>query len=240
VADGTTVRVRRPERPLQPLRLRIPGDMSSAAFWLVAAACHPDAEVTVLAVGLNPTRAGALEALRAMGAALVVTNERTEGGEAVGDVTVRSSRLRGTVLEGALIPRAIDEIPVLALAASVAEGDTIVRDAAELRVKETDRIATTAAELGALGARIEPTADGMVIRGGPRLRGARCHSHGDHRLAMTLAVAGLLAEGETAIEDAGAVDVSYPAFWQDLAHLGGADCVSADPERSGQPLRSGD
>jgi 3-phosphoshikimate 1-carboxyvinyltransferase len=220
-ADGTTVRVHRPEHPLRPLTLRVPGDISAAAFWLVAAACHPDAEVTVLGAGLNPTRAGVVEALRAMGADLALSNERVEGGELVGDITVRSSRLHGTVIEGALIPRAIDEIPVLALAAALAEGDTIVRDAAELRVKETDRIATTATELGALGAHIEPAPDGMVIRGGARLRGARCQSHGDHRLAMTLAVAGLLAEGETVIEDAGAVEVSYPAFWQDLEHLTG-------------------
>jgi 3-phosphoshikimate 1-carboxyvinyltransferase len=154
---------------------------------------------------------------------------------------MRSSQLRGTVLEGALIPRAIDEIPVLALAASLADGDTIVRDAAELRVKETDRIATTAAELGALGARIEAAPDGMVIHGGARLRGASCHSHGDHRLAMTLAVAGLLADGDTHIADAGAVDVSYPAFWQDLAFLGGAGCVSPGAEALAEPpLRSGD
>jgi 3-phosphoshikimate 1-carboxyvinyltransferase len=219
--DGTRVRVRRPGRPLAPLRLRVPGDLSAAAFWLVAAACHPDAEVTVTGVGLNPTRAGVIEVLRAMGADLTVRNERLEGGEPVGDITVRSSRLRGTVLAGTLIPRAIDEIPVLALAAAIADGDTIVRDAAELRVKESDRIATTAAELGRLGARIEPLPDGMVIRGGAVLRGARCHSRGDHRLAMTLAVAGLLADGETLIEDAGAVDVSYPAFWHDLARLSG-------------------
>lgn len=221
VADGTTVRVRRPDKPLQPLRLRVPGDVSAAAFWFVAAACHPNAEVCAAGVGLNPTRSGVLDALRAMGADITIENDHVEGGERVGDVTVRSSRLHGTALQGALIPRVIDEIPVLALAAAVADGDTIVRDAAELRVKETDRIATTAEQLGRLGARIEPAADGMVIHGGASLRGARCHSHGDHRLAMTLAVAGLLADGETVVEDAAAVDVSYPAFWRDLAHLSG-------------------
>lgn len=228
--DGTSVHVRRAERPLAPLRLQVPGDLSAAAFWLVAAACHPEAEVTVTGVGLNPTRAGVIEVLRAMGADLTVRNERLVGGEPVGDIIVRSSRLHGTVLAGALIPRLIDEIPVLALAAAVAEGDTIVRDAAELRVKETDRIAATAAELRRLGARIEPLPDGMVIRGGAVLRGARCHSRGDHRLAMTLAVAGLLADGETTIEDAGAVDVSYPAFWHDLARLTGEP---APAKRSG-------
>lgn len=235
-AEGTRVAVRRPERPLAPLRLRVPGDLSAAAFWLVAAACHPDAEVTVTDVGLNPTRAGVLEALRAMGADLTVRNERLEGGEPAGDVTVRSSRLHGTVLAGALIPRAIDEIPVLALAASIADGDTIVRDAAELRVKETDRIAATAEELGRLGARIEPLPDGMVIRGGAVLRGARCHSRGDHRLAMTLAVAGLLADGETMIDDAGVVDVSYPAFWHDLARLTG-EPAPTEPGTAGAASR---
>ena len=236
VADGTTVRVRRPDHPLRPLHVRVPGDISAAAFWLVASACHPDAEVRVEGVGLNPTRAGVIEALRAMGADLTVDNERLEGGERVGDVTVRSARLRGTVLAGALIPRLIDELPVLALAAAVAEGDTIVRDAAELRVKETDRIATTTEQLGRLGARIEPTADGMVMHGGALLRGARCRSYGDHRLAMTLAVAGLLAGGETVVEDAGAVDVSYPTFWHDLAHLGGTDCVSTSPGGATGPV----
>ena len=203
----------------RPLSLWVPGDPSSAAFWWVAAAIHPDAELTTTGVCLNPTRTGALDALRAMGAQIEVTNQRIEGSEPVGDVTVRSSQLRGITIEGALIPRLIDELPVLALAAACAEGETIIRDAQELRVKETDRIATAASGLTALGATVEPTSDGMVISGGARLRGASLDSHGDHRLAMTWAIAGLVASGETTLRGAGAVDVSYPEFWSVLARV---------------------
>ncbi|NJN19860.1 MAG: 3-phosphoshikimate 1-carboxyvinyltransferase [Oscillochloris sp.] len=202
-----------------PLSLRVPGDPSSAAFWWVAAAIHPDAEITTLGVGLNPTRTGALDVLQAMGAAITIANRRNEGSEPVGDVTVRSSQLRGTIIGGEIIPRLIDEIPILALAATCAQGDTLIRDAQELRAKETDRIATVAAGLDALGAVVEPTNDGMGITGrsGPALRGAALHSHGDHRLAMTWAVAGLVAAGETTIDDPECAVVSYPGFWEELA-----------------------
>ncbi|NWG20885.1 MAG: 3-phosphoshikimate 1-carboxyvinyltransferase [Chloroflexi bacterium] len=204
---------------LQPLSLRVPGDPSSAAFWWVAAAIHPDAEVTTTGVCLNATRTGALDALRAMGARIEVHDQRVEGNELVGDVTVRSSSLRGTTIGGELIPRLIDEIPVLALAAACASGETLIRDAQELRAKETDRIMTVVAGLKALGAAIEPTADGMGIVGGRGLRGAMLDSHGDHRLAMTWAIAGLVAAGETMLDGAGAVDVSYPEFWTALAQI---------------------
>lgn len=222
IVDGPTIRLTPPDRPdaLQPLSLRVPGDPSSAAFWWVAAAIHPDAELTTTGVCLNPTRTGALDALRAMGAQIEVTNQRTEGGEPVGDVTVRSSQLHGTVIEGALIPRLIDELPVLALAATCAGGETIIRDAQELRVKETDRIATVAAGLSALGAAVEPTEDGMIIAGGGNLRGATLDSHGDHRLAMTWAIAGLVATGEITLHGAEAVEVSYPEFWHVLRQIG--------------------
>jgi 3-phosphoshikimate 1-carboxyvinyltransferase len=200
-----------------PLSLHVPGDPSSATFWWVAAAIHPDSEITTLGVGLNPTRTGALDVLRAMGADISIANERSEGAEPVGDVTVRGAGLRGTRIDGALIPRLIDEIPVLAVAAAHAVGQTVVADADELRATETDRIATVVSELRALGADLDPTPDGMVIAGGGELRGAPVHSHGDHRLAMALAVAGLVAEGETIIAEAEAVSVSYPGFWQDLA-----------------------
>jgi 3-phosphoshikimate 1-carboxyvinyltransferase len=202
-----------------PLSLHVPGDPSSATFWWVAAAIHPDSEITTLGVGLNPTRTGALDVLRAMGANISVANERLEGAEPVGDVTVRGAGLRGTRIDGALIPRLIDEIPVLAVAAAHAVGETVVADADELRAKETDRIATVVSELRALGAQLEPTADGMVIAGGGELHGAAVHSHGDHRLAMALAVASLLAEGETVIDEAEAVSVSYPTFWADLSQV---------------------
>lgn len=202
-----------------PLSLRMPGDPSSAAFWWVAAAIHPDAELTTTGVCLNPSRTGALDVLRAMGANLTVGNERVEGSEPVGDVTVRSSNLRGTEISGALIPRLIDELPVLAVAAACAAGDTLVRDAQELRAKETDRIETVASGLDAAGALVEPTADGMGISGGRGLRGTTLHSQDDHRLAMSWGVLSLVAAGETRIDAADAVDVSYPGFWKTLARV---------------------
>jgi 3-phosphoshikimate 1-carboxyvinyltransferase len=201
---------------LTPLSLRVPGDISAAAFWMVAAAAHPDAELRLTGVGVNPSRSGIIDALRAMGACVAVEDERTWGCEPVADIVVRSSHLRGTVIEGALIPRLVDEVPALAVAACLAEGETDIHDAGELRVKESDRIRATARELRRLGARIQEQPDGMVIRGVEGLRGATCGSHGDHRLAMTLAVAGLLAAGETTIAGAEAVAISYSGFWDDL------------------------
>ncbi len=226
-AMGIDIRVNRtqiildpPAHPVfpYPLSLRVPGDPSSAAFWWVAGSIHPDAEITTAGVCLNPTRTGALDVLRAMGANLTVTNERMEGQEPVGDVTVRSAALGGTTIEGDIIPRLIDEIPVLAVAAAYANGVTTVRDASELRSKESDRITTVVTELRKLGAELEPTTDGMVIAGGGELHGAGVESYGDHRLAMAMAIASLGAEGETVIADAGSVAVSYPDFW---AHLEG-------------------
>ena len=204
---------------LAPLSLRVPGDISAAAFWMVAAAAHPDAELRLTGVGINPSRSGIIDALRAMGASIAVEEERMSGCEPVADIVVRSSRLRGAVIAGPLIPRLIDEVPALAVAACLAEGETVVRDAGELRLKESDRIHTTAGELRLLGAHIEELPDGMVIHGADALRGTACGSHGDHRLAMTLAVAGLLAAGETTVHGAEAVAVSYPGFWNDLDRL---------------------
>ena len=204
---------------LTPLNLRVPADMSGAAFWLVAAVCHPDAELRLLGVGMNPTRRGALDVLLAMGADIDILEERTRGGERVADLVARSSTLHATTIEGEVIPRAIDELPVLALAAAFAAGDTIIRDAAELRVKESDRIHATCSQLNRLGASLDETPDGMIIHGGTALRGANTASHGDHRLAMTLAVAGLLASGETGVDGAESVDVSYPGFWVDLGSV---------------------
>lgn len=202
-----------------PLSLRVPGDPSSAAFWWVAAAIHPDAEITTMGVCLNPTRTGALDVLRAMGAQITITNQGKEGQEPVGDVTVRSAPLRATEIGGDLIPRLIDEIPVLAVAAAHAHGTTIVRDAAELRAKESDRIATVAAELTKLGANVTPTSDGLIIEGGGELHGAQVESYGDHRLAMTLAVASLTAEGTMTIAEPSSASVSYPTFWEHLSQL---------------------
>ena len=220
--DGCTVRTRRPEGPLHPLDLTVPGDLSSAAFLLAAAAAQPGADVLVSGVGLNPTRTGVLDALRAMRADLRAGHTDEVGGEPVGVVRVQGGGLRGAEIGGALVVRAIDELPVLAVAATQAEGETVIRDAAELRVKEVDRIGLLVRELRKLGAEAEERPDGMVIGGPTQLRGAVVHSHGDHRMAMALAVAGLLAEGETVIEDAGCIADSFPGFERTLAALGAA------------------
>lgn len=208
-----------PPIALNSVDLEVPGDLSSAAYWLVAAAIHPNARLTLEGVGVNPTRTGVLDVLRAMGAKLTLGRERLEGGEPVADITIESSQLKGTDIEGALVPRSIDDIPVLAVAAAVASGTTTIRDASELRVKESDRIASLARELGKLGARVEELPDGLVIYGGATLKGADCSSYGDHRLAMALAVAGLVARGTTTLDDEAVVAVSYPGFWQDLERV---------------------
>jgi 3-phosphoshikimate 1-carboxyvinyltransferase len=217
--EGDGLRISPAQRELTPLSLRVPGDISAAAFWLVAAAAHPDAEIRLTGVGVNPSRSGIIDALASMGASIVLEEERMWGCEPVADIGVRSSSLRASVIEGSLIPRLIDEIPVLALAACFAEGETVIRQAGELRLKESDRIRTTVLELRRLGASIEELPDGMVIRGVGYLKGGMCSSHGDHRLAMTLAVAGLLAQGETEVRGAQASSISYPVFWHHLEEL---------------------
>jgi 3-phosphoshikimate 1-carboxyvinyltransferase len=218
--EGPGVRLE-PPSSLSPVELEVPGDLSAAAFWLVAAAVHPEAELVLPKVGVNPTRTGLLDVLSMMGATLDVGEQRMVGEEPVADITVRSSRLRGVEVGGELIPRLIDEVPALAVAAAFAEGRTVVRDAAELRVKESDRIAALTRQLRRLGVTIEERPDGFVIEGGRGLRGARVSGAGDHRLTMALAVAGLLAEDETTVEDGEAVTVSYPGFWEDLQQMSG-------------------
>lgn len=215
--DGTRISVRR--STLSPIDVAVPGDISGAAFWLVAACAHPDARITIRNVGINPTRAGVLDALRSMGANIRLDNVREVRDEPVADIVAESSRLEGIEMSGDAVLKSIDELPVLALAASVASGTTTIRDAAELRIKESDRIAATVAGLSSLGADIEERPDGMIIRGVNGLKGAPCHSAGDHRIAMTMAIAGLAATGETTIVGAEAVDVSYPGFWQTLDSL---------------------
>ncbi|MGD0116298.1 MAG: 3-phosphoshikimate 1-carboxyvinyltransferase [Dehalococcoidia bacterium] len=217
--DGRMLRLRPLERELTPLDLSVPGDFSAAAFWLVAAVLHPNAEVTLRGVGVNPTRTGLLDVLREMGADVIISDERMEGGEPVADVRAHSSRLRGVTVGGETVVRLIDEAPVLAVAAALAEGRTELRDLGELRVKESDRVGLTVQELRRMGASIGEEGDALVIEGGKTLKGAACDSHGDHRLAMALAVAGLVAGGETVIENAEATDVSYPGFWRDLEAL---------------------
>lgn len=218
IEDGLTLVVK-PGSELKPLDVKVSGDISSAAFWLVAAAAHPNARVRLTNVGVNPSRAEVIEILRQMGAKITLENPRIEGGEPVADLYVESSELRGVEIAGDQIPIAQDEIPVLALAACFARGTTTIRDAQELRVKESDRIDATTRELNKLGARIRELPDGMVIEGTGSLTGGGCLSHGDHRLAMTLGIAGLLAREDVVIDGAEVVDVSYPDFWQDLEVL---------------------
>lgn len=223
-AMGARIKVAGNDISISPSRLKaidlnVPGDLSSAAFWLVAGSVHPQAHIRIRDTGINPTRSGIIDVLMNMGAKLSIENERMAGGEPLADLSVQSSRLHGTEISGELIPKIIDEIPLIALAASVAQGKTEIRDAQELRVKETDRISATVKELSRLGADIDELPDGMIIRGVKKLRGNVCDSHGDHRLAMMLGVAGLVAEGETAIDNAEVVNISYPKFWRDLECL---------------------
>lgn len=217
--SGLTVTLR-PASRLAPLSLTIPGDASSAAFLLVAAALVPDSDVTVTGVGINPTRTGLLDVLRAMGTDISVCNQHSASGETVADVTTRTSGLRGVTIEGDTVVRMIDEFPILAVAATQAHGTTVVRDANELRVKETDRIDVVVQELGALGAHIEPREDGFVVEGPTPLHGAPAHSHGDHRLAMALAVAGLVTDGDVIIQDMDCVEDSFPGFVERMQAIG--------------------
>ncbi len=199
--------------------LTVPGDISSAAYFIVAALIVPGSEVTVRNVGVNPTRTGILDALVSMGADITLENLREEAGEPVADITARTSALHGTEIRGDLIPRLIDEVPIIAAAAAVASGDTTIADATELRVKETDRVATVAAELSKFGVEIEERPDGMIIHGGATLTGAVCHSHGDHRIAMSCAIAGLAARGETTIGGTECIRTSFPNFEELLASI---------------------
>jgi 3-phosphoshikimate 1-carboxyvinyltransferase len=210
-SDGLTVHLR-PSSRLLPLSFDVPGDISSAAFPLVAAVLLPGSQVTLEGVGVNPTRTGLLDVLGTMGAEIRLDNQREAGNEPLADLTVQASTLRGREIGGDTVVRMIDEFPILAVAATQAQGTTTVRDAAELRVKETDRIAAVVAELGALGACIQALPDGFVIEGPTPLRGALVDSHGDHRLAMALAVAGLVAEGKTVIKGVECIDDSFPNF----------------------------
>lgn len=197
----------------------VPGDISSAAFWLVAAAAQPGSRLLIKNVGLNPTRTGVIGVLIRMGARIREVVEVVDQGEPCGIVDIKGSRLRGTIIEGAEIPNVIDEIPILAVAAALAEGETIIRDARELRVKESDRIAAIAGNLRAMGAEVDEFEDGMKIIGGRKLKGARLPSLGDHRIAMAFAIAGLHATGETIIEDTACVQTSYPGFEKTLATI---------------------
>ena len=210
-----TTAIIQPGRELHGQKLTVPGDISSAAYFIAAGLIVPDSEIRITNVGINPTRAGILKVCEDMGARIELSNERTEGGEKIADITVRTSRLHGTVIEGDIIPALIDEIPVIAVMAAVAEGTTVIRDAAELKVKETDRIETVTDNQKAMGCDVTPTEDGMIINGG-KLKGASIHTLLDHRIAMAFSIA---AEGRTRILDSKCVDVSYPAFYDTFEEL---------------------
>ena len=216
--DGLTVRVGKTDR-LAPQDVTVPGDISSAAFFMVLGSIMPDSEITIKNVGLNPTRTGIIDVMKAMGADISVFNERTEGGEPTADMTVRTSSLHGTEIGGALIPRLIDELPVIAAAAVFANGKTVIRDAQELKVKETNRIRAVVDEFKKAGVDITETDDGMIIKGGRTIHGADFATYGDHRMAMSLAILAQLAEGGSTLDDASCVDVSYPGFFDDFYGL---------------------
>jgi 3-phosphoshikimate 1-carboxyvinyltransferase len=192
--------------------IEVPGDFSSAAFFIVAATIVKNSELTIRNVGVNPTRTGLLDLLSEMGAEIRLENRRESNHEPVADLVVRSRPLRGIRVQPESVPKTIDEFPVLCVAAAVADGETVIRGAEELRVKESDRIRTITRELSKMGADLEERPDGLLIRGGRKLSGARCAGHGDHRIAMALAVAGLAADGETTVEGAEWVDTSFPGF----------------------------
>jgi len=207
---------------LAPISLTVPADFSSAAFPLVAALLVGEADVTLKGVGVNSTRIGLLDVLSEMGAEFTWLNRMEQGGEPVADLVARPGEVRGVEVYGETVVRMIDEFPILAVTATQAQGETLVRNARELRVKESDRIASVAAELRALGATIEERDDGFVVQGPTRLHGAHVRSHGDHRLAMALVVAGLIAEGETIVEDADVIADSFPGFVGLMQELGAA------------------
>lgn len=217
--ENHTVRIQ-PNPTLRALNLTIPGDPSSAAFLLVAGSCIPDAEITITGVGINETRVGILEALQEMGGQVDIVNVRDEGGEPTADLRVKAAPLEGMTIEGELVVRMIDEFPILMVGATQSVGETWVRNAEELRVKETDRIAVMANELRKLGAVIEETPDGFKVQGRQLLRGAVVNGHDDHRVAMSLVIAGLLADGETLVEEARCVEDSFPTFVEALQALG--------------------
>ena len=208
-----------PASELHSVKVNVPGDISSAAYFIAAGLMVPGSEILIKNVGINPTRDGILHVCRAMGADLTLLNVKEDEGEPVADLLVSASSLHGTTIEGNLIPTLIDEIPMIAVMAAFANGQTVIRDAAELKVKESDRIATVTAGLRAMGCDITPTDDGMIIRGGKTLHGAEIDSYLDHRIAMSFAVAALAADGVTSIKDADCVKISYPNFYDDLLGL---------------------
>ena len=217
-SSGTTATIE-PEPDLNGMKIEVPGDISSAAYFLAAGLMIPNSEIMIKNVGINPTRDGILRVAKEMGGNITILNEKTSGGEPTCDLLVRSSSLKGVTIGGEIIPTLIDEIPMIAVMACFAEGTTTIKDAQELKVKESNRIDTVVTNLKAMGAHIEATDDGMIIEGGYPLHGAVIDSHLDHRIAMSFAVGALGADGETTIEGADCVKISYPEFYQTLEKL---------------------
>jgi 3-phosphoshikimate 1-carboxyvinyltransferase len=217
--DGSRIKVRGPQKLESGRELSIPADISSASFFIVAALINPNSEILIKNVGLNPTRTGVLEILTRMGGNIKILNKREESGEDIGDILAKSSKLEAVEVAGKIIPKTIDELPIIAVAACYAEGETVIKDAKELRVKETDRIKAMSTELRKFGADIDELEDGMVIRGRETLKETKCSSWGDHRIAMALAVAATRAKGRTEITDAECVSVSFPKFFKILNSL---------------------
>ncbi len=219
LAGSQATAVIRPCQELYGQKITVPGDISSAAYFIAAGLLVPASEILIKNVGINPTRAGFLKVCEDMGGTITLLNERTEAGEKMADILVKSSQLHGISIYGDIIPTLIDEIPIIAVMAACAEGTTIIRDAGELRVKETDRIETVTDNLLAMGCSVLPTEDGMVIKGGVPLKGATIHTLLDHRIAMAFSIAALVAEGKTKILDSHCIDVSYPGFYDTFEQL---------------------
>lgn len=210
----------KPTNDLTAVNVDVPGDISSAAFFLVLGAIMPNSQITVINVGINPTRTGIIDVLKDMGADITLENVHTSADETVADITVRSSSLKGTTVGGDIIPRLIDELPIIAVAAVFADGQTVIKDAQELKVKETNRIRAIVDEFNKCGIDITETDDGMIINGGKSIHGADFKTYGDHRMAMSLTVLAQLADGESTLDDSDCACVSYPTFFDDFYKLG--------------------
>lgn len=218
-ADGSASASVLPCEELYSQKILVPGDISSAAYFIAAGLLIPGSEILIKNVGINPTRAGILTVCENMGADITYLNKASAGGEPTADILVKHSSLKAVTIEGDIIPTLIDELPMIAVMAAFADGTTIIKDAAELKVKETNRIDTVTENLKAMGASITPTDDGMIIVGTGTLKGAQINSYLDHRIAMAFTIAGLAANGSTDIRDSQCVDVSYPAFFETLNSL---------------------
>ena len=218
ISEGTTATIS-PTSELLGQKVEVPGDISSAAYFMTAGLIIPNSSITIKNVGINPTRDGMIQVCKQMGANLTLENEHMMSGEPVADITVTTSSLKGITIGGDIIPTLIDEIPIIAILACFADGDTIIKDAQELKVKESNRIDVMVKNLSAMGADIEATEDGMIIHGGKPLHGAFIESHDDHRIAMSFAIASFAADGETTIDNPDCVTISYPDFYKDLEGL---------------------